>query len=184
VEGHCTGRTPRILGIFKSTTQARTFLFAPPRNIILCNKLLGLERAEGQCFSSQLGICHGACEGKEGTRLYNNDSKKFIAARRPGAPGPYTGPISCSEERIDRGDIGTGIHLFTRQLVPFSVMRRVDAGPASNFRWAERGSRNLTTRRYKILCGAYVRDPVNKKNIPGALRTSEFQGNFFSLSRG
>lgn len=60
-----------IYGVYTSRSQAKNRLEAAAKTFELCPKLLGLEKATGACFRYQLGLCKGACIGKESPELYN-----------------------------------------------------------------------------------------------------------------
>lgn len=60
-----------IYGVYSSRTQAKSRLEAAAKTFQLCPKLLGLEKAKGACFRYQLGLCKGACIGRESAKLYN-----------------------------------------------------------------------------------------------------------------
>ena len=63
--------TSRIYGVFPSRQRAKSYLEDIARTFQLCPKLLGLEKASGFCFRYQLGLCKGACGGKEAPDSYN-----------------------------------------------------------------------------------------------------------------
>lgn len=60
-----------VYGVYTTKTQAKGRLEAAAKTFQLCPKLLGLEKASGACFRYQLGLCKGACIGKESPALYN-----------------------------------------------------------------------------------------------------------------
>ncbi|HEY0964937.1 MAG TPA: exonuclease domain-containing protein [Candidatus Saccharimonadales bacterium] len=60
-----------IYGVYTTKSQAKARLEVATRTFQLCPKLLGLEKAKGACFRYQLGLCKGACIGKESPKLYN-----------------------------------------------------------------------------------------------------------------
>ena len=66
-----------ILSTFSSAGRAKLSLDATCRNFYLCPKLLNLEKAQGECFMSQLKKCFGACTGAEDVQRYND---RFMAA--------------------------------------------------------------------------------------------------------
>ncbi len=53
-----------IMGIFKTQKSAKEYLRELAKSHSLCDKLIGLEKGKGSCFSHKLGICKGACEKK------------------------------------------------------------------------------------------------------------------------
>ncbi len=86
-----------VLGIFRSTKQAREFMYELATNHELCPKILGLESGMRTCFAYQLKRCKGACAGDEDSVAYN--------ARFAGAFGerririwPFKGPIIFEEK--------------------------------------------------------------------------------------
>lgn len=60
-----------IYGVYTSRSKAKTALESTLKTFQLCPKLLSLEKANGACFRYQLGLCKGACIGKESPELYN-----------------------------------------------------------------------------------------------------------------
>lgn len=60
-----------IYGVYTTRAQAKAQLEAAAKAYQLCPKLLGLENATGACFRYQLGLCKGACIGKESPEHYN-----------------------------------------------------------------------------------------------------------------
>lgn len=95
-----------IVGIFKSQSQAQTWLHEHARAHQLCLRLLGLERSKGACFLSQVGICLGACQGRESAIRYN--ARMALAfSHRPIRAWPYSGPIAIEEQNVvaERGEL-------------------------------------------------------------------------------
>lgn len=60
-----------IYGVFTSRNMAKAALESSVKTFQLCPKLLSLEKTTGSCFRYQLGLCKGACVGKESPELYN-----------------------------------------------------------------------------------------------------------------
>lgn len=60
-----------VYGVYTTKSQAKARLEEAAKTFQLCPKLLGLEKANGACFRYQLGLCKGACIGKESSELYN-----------------------------------------------------------------------------------------------------------------
>lgn len=60
-----------IYGVYSTKPQAKNRLEVAAKTFQLCPKLLGLEKAKGACFRYQLGLCKGACVGKESPETYN-----------------------------------------------------------------------------------------------------------------
>lgn len=63
--------TTNIYGVFTSRMKAKSGLESVLKTFQLCPKLLSLEKTSGACFRYQLGLCKGACIGKESAELYN-----------------------------------------------------------------------------------------------------------------
>lgn len=61
----------------------------------LCPKLLGLEKSKGACFRSQLGLCKGACTGKEPPELYNR-RVEYALERSKIEAWPFKGELSVA----------------------------------------------------------------------------------------
>jgi DNA polymerase III subunit epsilon len=66
------------VSVFTSKEKARTRLSRLVENYTLCQKLSGLYETEGACFHYQVGICKGACIGKESPTDYNSRAAKAI----------------------------------------------------------------------------------------------------------
>lgn len=62
----------QVYGVFSSRHQAKKELDSIGRTYQLCPMLLGLEKSTGACFRYQLGLCRGACIGKESPKSYNS----------------------------------------------------------------------------------------------------------------
>ena len=60
-----------VYGMYPSRMKAKSSLLETTRVFQLCPKLMGLEKANGACFSYSLGRCKGACIGEESPELYN-----------------------------------------------------------------------------------------------------------------
>lgn len=86
-----------ILGLFKSKKQAKNALSNLAKEYQLCEKLLGLEKTKGACFSYRLGFCKGACIGKEHPLQYKMRFVSAFTARKIKA-WPFSGPISINEK--------------------------------------------------------------------------------------
>lgn len=69
-----TGDLP--LSVFTSGERAKSKLEALIERYELCQRLSGLYETAGPCFHHQVGICKGACCGKEPARDYNERAKK------------------------------------------------------------------------------------------------------------
>jgi DNA polymerase III subunit epsilon len=74
------------VSVFTSKEKTKAKLGYLVDNFNLCQKLSGLYDTEGSCFHFQVGICKGACCGKESPAEYNERALKateeFIFARR------------------------------------------------------------------------------------------------------
>jgi DNA polymerase III subunit epsilon len=98
----------KILGVFRSMSQAKKALDLISQEYKLCPRLLGLEKGSGPCFYSQIGRCGGACKGSEESSFYNDRFNKGFKKRRIRA-WPFAGPILITESKADSP--GTG-HVF------------------------------------------------------------------------
>ena len=74
------------LSVFTSRERARSKLESLVENYNLCQKLTGLYECDGPCFQYHVGICRGACCGKETAADYNSRAMKaieeFVFSRR------------------------------------------------------------------------------------------------------
>ena len=74
------------LSVFTSKEKAKAKLLQLTEMFKLCQKLTGLYDTDGPCFHQQVGICRGACCGKESAEEYNLRASKvvdeFLFARR------------------------------------------------------------------------------------------------------
>lgn len=93
-----------VLAISRSLMQAKKMLNEYAREHNLCPALLGIEKSNRGCFFSQLGICKGACTGKESSVEYNARVRAAFAKRKVKA-WPYSGPVMIKEQQTD--DTGT-----------------------------------------------------------------------------
>jgi DNA polymerase III subunit epsilon len=66
------------VSVFTSKEKARSKLNSLIESLSLCQKLSGLYETEGACFHYQVGICKGACIGKESPDHYNERAVKVI----------------------------------------------------------------------------------------------------------
>ncbi len=64
------------LASFSSNEKAKDFLSRLTDEHHLCQKLTGLYDTSGSCFQHQIGICFGACVGKESYESYNRRAEK------------------------------------------------------------------------------------------------------------
>lgn len=85
--------TSNIYGVYTSRMQAKAALDSINNTFGLCPKLLGLEKTNGACFRHQLGLCRGACVGKEPAESYNR--RVDIALERSRVESwPFTSKIA------------------------------------------------------------------------------------------
>lgn len=85
-----------FLGFFRSRKQAKAYLSDIAKRFELCEKLLGLEKTKGECFSYRLNRCHGGCVGLEKNVIYNTRfDTAFVDSRI--LPWPYEGSIAIEE---------------------------------------------------------------------------------------
>jgi DNA polymerase III subunit epsilon len=74
------------VSVFTGKERAKSMLISLVEKYELCQKLTGLYEANGPCFHYQVGVCRGACCGKEPPDSYNerakNAAEEFIFTRR------------------------------------------------------------------------------------------------------
>ena len=66
------------VSVFTSKEKSKSKLNSLVETYGLCQKLSGLYDTEGACFHYQVGICKGACIGKESAEIYNEKAGKAI----------------------------------------------------------------------------------------------------------
>jgi len=66
------------LSVFTSKDGARSKLISLTKDYNLCQKLAGLYETNGACFHFHVGICKGACCGKESPEDYNERAGKAL----------------------------------------------------------------------------------------------------------
>jgi DNA polymerase-3 subunit epsilon len=66
------------LSVFGSKEKAKSKLVSMAGTYSLCQKLAGLYDTDGPCFHFQVGICMGACCGKEPVKEYNDRAEKAL----------------------------------------------------------------------------------------------------------
>jgi DNA polymerase-3 subunit epsilon len=66
------------VSVFSSKNKARAKLISNVERYNLCQKLSGLYETDGACFHHQIGLCKGACCGKETAEEYNERASKAI----------------------------------------------------------------------------------------------------------
>lgn len=86
----------RLLGVFKSKKEAKSYLSILTKQYGLCEKLLGLEKTNSECFGYRLGRCKGACINREKPLFYN---LRFTTAfyKMKIKKWPFEGPIIIRE---------------------------------------------------------------------------------------
>ena len=74
------------ISVFTGKERAKSMLISLTEKYELCQKLTGLYETMGPCFHYHVGICKGACCGKESPDLYNERARKageeFVFSRR------------------------------------------------------------------------------------------------------
>ncbi|SRR5258706_1715879 len=142
-----------IITVSRSKRQAKEFLAMIAKHFSLCEKLLHIENTKDACFAYRLGVCKGACIGKEKTSFYN--AKVAMAfANHAIKKWPFEGPIIITEknEMLD---------LEEQFLVDKWCLlgSRTDEG---EFKTKEKHEFDVDT--YKVLVN-YIRSPKNIKSI-------------------
>jgi DNA polymerase-3 subunit epsilon len=66
------------LSVYTSKDKARSKLLQITESYQLCQKLTGLYETDGPCFHYHVGICRGACCGKEPPSDYNERAEKAL----------------------------------------------------------------------------------------------------------
>ncbi len=92
-----------VLGIFKSQKSMREHLSRIVKEHGLCEKMVGLHKSAGPCFSYHLGYCKGACVGKENATLFNARFIMAFASTKLRA-WPFSGPIVIVEKNEYMGE--------------------------------------------------------------------------------
>ena len=82
-----------VYGVFTTKLQAKNKIEEIARTYQLCPKLLGLDKSRGACFRYQLGLCKGACIGKESPESYNK-RVEFALERTKIESWPFKSKIS------------------------------------------------------------------------------------------
>ncbi len=145
-----------ILGIFRSTKQAKDYLHRISKEHRLCAKLLGLERTGGYCFPFHLHQCGGACMGEEEPALYNARLEQAFASRMVKA-WPYAGGVLIEEkgDRPGEGEVFLVDHwclLSSFKYSDFGLERHVSPPPRFDYD------------SYKIL-SRYLLDRQNRRKV-------------------
>lgn len=89
--------TEHILGIYKSKKHAKEQLAFLADEHVLCEKILGLDRATDSCFNYKLQRCYGACIGEEKTIRYNMRFQMAFNKTKI-KTWPFEGPIFIEEK--------------------------------------------------------------------------------------
>lgn len=84
-----------IYGVYTSRMKAKSRLESLMKTFQLCPKLLGLESSKGACFRYHLGLCKGACVGKESAALYNR-RVEYALERSKIEAWPFQGALSVA----------------------------------------------------------------------------------------
>lgn len=82
----------KVYGLYESRTKAKKRIEELTKTFQLCPKLMGIEKANGACFSYSLGKCKGACIGEESRDLYNRRFEVALEHNRI-TEWPYDSPI-------------------------------------------------------------------------------------------
>lgn len=89
------GDLTKVYGVFSTKQQAKAALESVVRTYQLCPKLMGLEKSQGVCFRYQLGLCKGACDGKESADSYNTRAE-FALERMKIDTWPYKSKVGIA----------------------------------------------------------------------------------------
>ncbi len=84
-----------IYGVYTSRMKAKARIESLAKTFQLCPKLLGLETGKGACFRYHLGLCKGACVGKEPAELYNR-RVEYALERSKIEAWPFKGELSVA----------------------------------------------------------------------------------------
>ncbi len=68
----------KAITTFTNYPQAKSVLFKVTENYQLCQKLTGLHKVKGSCFSYSVKECHGACIQQETSENYNERVQNFL----------------------------------------------------------------------------------------------------------
>lgn len=102
LSGVLTEQLTKVLGIFKSKKQAKEYLQFIVSEHNLCAKLLNLEKTKNSCFAHKIGVCKGACIGKESKEDYNRRLIEAFDKKRI-EKWTYDGPILIEEKNYKEG---------------------------------------------------------------------------------
>lgn len=98
IESHDLSRynnLANVYGVYTSKQKAKLSLETLSKTYQLCPKLLGLEKSTGTCFRYQLGLCRGACIGKERATHYN-ERVEFALERMKVESWPFASKIAIA----------------------------------------------------------------------------------------
>lgn len=101
-----------VYGVFATKQQAKAALESIVRTYQLCPKLMGLEKSRTYCFRYQLGLCRGACGGKESAESYSK-RVEFALERMKIESWPYNGKVGVQ--------ISTTRTLVVDQWIPHGI---------------------------------------------------------------
>ena len=150
-----------IITVSRSKRQAKEFLAMIAKHFSLCEKLLHIEKTRDACFAYRLGVCKGACIGKENPIVYN--AKVAMAfANHAIKKWPFDGPIIITE----RNNI---LEIEEQFLVDKWCLlgSRTDEG---EFKSKEKHEFDVDT--YKVLVN-YIKSPKNTSSIKSINTSSE-----------
>lgn len=142
-----------VYGVYSSRSQAKSRLESLTKTFDLCPKLMELEKASGACFRYQLGMCKGACTGKESVEKYNR-RVEYALERSKIESWPFKGELAVK--------ISTTKALLVDQWVIKGYMNAIEDGST----YIERIRNGFDIDTYKIL-RSYIRQhpshvqPVN-----------------------
>ena len=147
-----------VLGVFRTTTQAKTKLRELSKEHKLCPRLMGVESGSGACFASQLQACSGACTGKVSADEYNTLLQEVFASRRM-KTWPYRGVVMIDEK--ESSEAGTVFFIDNWTLQAAYRYENEDFSPFSNSLPTD-GLFDYDT--YKILT-RFLLSPKNRRTI-------------------
>lgn len=150
-----------VLGIFKSQKSAKDHLVHLTNEFGLCQKLLGLQKVAGPCFSYHLEKCKGACVGKENAMIFN---ARFIMAfsKTKMQSWPFNGPVVVKEKKEDFGEaLVFDKWVYLGKYSEYAYEEKDGTTPLSDFDI------------YKIL-QSFLKDPKNLKKITTLSKMEEF----------
>ncbi len=76
--GTITQKSGLPIATFENVTEGKKYLFHWVEKYNLCQKLCGLYKTDGACFHHGIGMCRGACMGKESGPDYNKRALQLI----------------------------------------------------------------------------------------------------------